>query len=43
MNLKVATDMVYSSNNNSGSLLLVAAAPSGAGYAASFAIGLKLA
>ncbi|HEY8761466.1 MAG TPA: intradiol ring-cleavage dioxygenase [Candidatus Dormibacteraeota bacterium] len=38
-----ATDMVYSSNNNSGSMLLVAVAPRGAGYAASFAIGLKLA
>ena len=35
------TDMVYTSNGNSGSVLLVKAAPSGAGYAATFAIGLN--
>jgi len=36
------TDMVYTTNGNSGAMLLAALTPSGAGYAAAFAIGLNL-
>ncbi|TMC80802.1 MAG: intradiol ring-cleavage dioxygenase [Chloroflexi bacterium] len=35
-------DMVYTSNGNSGAMLLASLTPSGAGYAAAFAIGLNL-
>ena len=35
-------DMVYASNGDSGAMLLVTPTPSGAGYAATFAIGLKV-
>ena len=38
-----ATDSVYRSNNNSGSMLVASVKPSGAGYAATFGIGLNLA
>ena len=37
------TDMVYTSNGNSGAMLLATLTPSGAGYAAAFAIGLNAA
>jgi len=36
------TDMVYTSNGNSGAMLLASLKPSGAGYVATFAIGLNL-
>jgi protocatechuate 3,4-dioxygenase beta subunit len=41
-NTRNQTDMVYTSNGNSGAKLLVTPAPSGAGYAATFAIGLNV-
>jgi hypothetical protein len=35
-------DMVYTSNGNSGAMLLVTPAPTGTGYAVTFAIGLNV-
>jgi len=37
-----STDMVYTANNNSGAMLLATLAPSGSGYDATFAIGVKV-
>jgi hypothetical protein len=34
--------MVYTSNGNSGAMLLVTPAPTGTGYAVTFAIGLNV-